>query len=186
MKNVKNSQILAAKRSRAKIQRNVARSRRLLCGISSLSKRNRICKEGQANWYYQRKRASQRLKSLSGGALNLVEDGYKGDMRRHWIKSMSCDHVFKASLKEIVIVGPEKICPFCNGTSEMRRFGSIEAIQEHVHSLSHGNIAFMPENNLGTSDDDYKFACNIHHFIFEGSFEWFLRDPECACHICNL
>lgn len=184
MKKRLNSQTEATKRNRAKIQRNVAKSQQLLCSISALSRGSHFFSRGQGGWYHQRRRASQRLRSLSRGTITFYEDGFRGDMQRHWMKNEVCEHVFKASLKEIYSIGHEKICPFCTVTSDLRRFGSIGAVQEHVYRLSHGNIEFMPENVLGSSSDDYLFSCNIHHFIFEKSFHGFLEAPTRACHIC--
>ena len=137
-------------------------------------------------WYQFRKRAQQRLRSLSNGNLHIHENGYRGDYQRHWIQSSQCEHVFRAGLKEVFTIGADKICPFCNVPNDMRRCGSIAAVQQMVECLSYGNIEFISENELRGPDDLYEFACLIHQFRFKGTYRNFIRSPENFCHICEF
>ena len=137
-------------------------------------------------WYAFRKRANQRLSNLSAGNLVIIEGGYRGDHERHWLKDQRCEHVFKASLKEVVVIGANCICPFCHGTTDMKRYGSVEAIQEHVHCITLGQIEFASDNVLAESSDIYKFICTIHSIILETSFDQFIGHKGEICSICDF
>ena len=109
---------------------------------------------------------------------------YHGHHIRHWLQDTSTEHTFRASLREVALVGADKINPFTNAPIDMDHFGSIGAIVEHVHGLSFGNIYFMDNNVLSGVDDIYTFSCSIH--IFETSFSKFLSDPMGACDLCEF
>ena len=141
--------------------------------------------ENVHSWYQKRKRASQRLRALSPGRIVLIEDGYRGDHRRHWLRNSLCEHIFRASLKEVSVVDAEAICPFCHFPDDLGRFGKLEALQEHVYRRSHGNIAFTEDNTLGSSYDLNEFACLIQGFRFNASYREFDRNPERFCYLCN-
>jgi len=144
------------------------------------------CHEGGNvhGWYQARKRATQRLRSLSGGRLTLVEDGYRGHQSRHWLQDSECEHVFRASLKEVFTIGPDKICPFCNIPEDVSRCGTVAAVQQNVESLSYSNINFIFENELRGPDDLYEFACLVHGVRFKGTYRKFLQDPVNFCNFC--
>ena len=137
-------------------------------------------------WYQLRKLAQKRLRNMSTDNLVIQESGYRGDHERHWIQDGRCEHVFRASLKEVFIIGADNICPFCQIPNDMKRCGSVGAVQQMVESLSYGNIEFIAENVLDQPDDHYEFACLIHRFRFEGSYREFIRDPENFCDICGF
>ena len=94
-------------------------------------------------WYQARKQAQIRLRNMSADNLVFHESGYRGDHERHWIQDVRCEHVFRASLKEVFLIGADKICPFCQIPNDMARCGSVEAVQQMVESLSYGNIEFF-------------------------------------------
>jgi len=137
-------------------------------------------------WYAFRKKANQRLRNLSSGNLIIIENGYRGDNERHWLRDQRCEHIFKASLKEVVVVGANYICPFCYGTRDMQRYGSIDAVQENVHCISLGQIEFSADNVLTASTDRYKFICTNHRIILETSFDQFLEHKGEICSICDF
>jgi hypothetical protein len=137
-------------------------------------------------WYQFRKRANQRLRNISAGNLVIIENGYRGDHERHWFRDQRCEHVFKASLKEVVVIGANCICPFCHETTDMDRYGSIEAIREHVHCISLGQIEFSADNVLAASTDRYKFICTVHRIILENTFDQFIEHEGEVCSICDF
>lgn len=137
-------------------------------------------------WYQFRKRANQRIRNLSAGNLVIMEGGYRGDHERHWLRDQRCEHLFKASLKEVVVIGANHICPFCHGTTDMERYGAVEAVQEHVHCISLGQIEFSADNVLAASTDRYKFICTVHKIILETSFDQFLEHKGELCSICDF
>ncbi len=136
-------------------------------------------------WYAYRKKANIRLRNLSKSQVVIHEGGYRGDHMRHWLQDLRCEHLFRASLKEVVIVGADKICPFCHGTKDMDRYGTIGAVQEHVYGLSNGNIGFLPDNILSSSSEHYWFNCSIHKIRFECSFDRFLDQEADVCPFCD-
>jgi hypothetical protein len=137
-------------------------------------------------WFAFRKRANQRIRNLSAGNLVIVENGYRGDHERHWLRDLRCEHVFKAGLKEVVVIGANNICPFCHGTTDMERYGSVEAIQEHVHCISLGQIEFSANNSLTSSSATYTFYCTNHRIVLEASFDEFLEQCGDICSICDF
>jgi hypothetical protein len=177
--------IVNAKRSKKRIQREAIKSRRLICSVDSIACGHGSNSHKQTGWYQQRKRAQQRLRNMSNGSLVIHENGYRGDHVRHWLQNQNCEHVFKASLKEVVIFGATRICPFCNGSKDMERYGSVEAIQEHVYRLSMETVEFLPDNVLSSSGEDYKFRC-VFHTIFETTFDDFLEKNGDPCPICDF
>lgn len=141
--------------------------------------------------HHQKKRAEKRLRSLSKGHIHLVSDIhfgqlYYGDHIRHWMRDSRCEHIFKATMREVATVGANNICPFCYAPIEMNHYGSSEAVAEHVYNLSYGNIQFLADNILGSVEEAYQMFCLIHNFRFEIQFEKFLADPSDACPICLL
>lgn len=137
-------------------------------------------------WYQFRKRANQRIRNLSAGNLVIMEGGYRGDHERHWLRDQRCEHLFKASLKEVVVIGANHTCPFCHGASDMERYGSVEAVQEHVHCITLGVVEFSEDNVLATSTDRYKFICTVHEIIIENSFDQFIEHKGEICSICDF
>ncbi len=170
-----------------KNRRNVLARQRLLAMVHTLSTGDKLSGHGAAGWYQQRKRASQRLRNLSGGKLLLLENVYRGDHRRHSIKSLECEHVFISSLREFATSGfgadgmenfAKNACPFCTGTNDLRRCGSVAAVQELVWHRSGGKISFAASNILGLSDRYYTFGCEIHGCLFEATFTEFFESSE--------
>ena len=143
------------------------------------------------HWYHQKKRAKQRLKSISNGKIRLVTDPrypqmYYGHHIRHYLVDMETEHIFKASLREVALTGADRINPFTNSPIDLDHYGSLGAIQEHVHGLSMGNIEFLPDNELGEVTDLYEIACLIHHCRLNITFAEFLSDPLGACSFCKF
>jgi len=169
---------------------NLARgSRRLLKSL--FDKHCQPHSRSQDNWYHQKKQAQKRLSSLSKGNIHLVSgihfgQIYYGDHIRHWLRDERCEHIFKATMREVATVGSDNICPFCNVPIEMIHYGSFDAVAEHVNNLSFGNVLFLEHNTLGKIEDTYQMFCLIHDFRFEIAFDKFLADPTDACPICLL
>ena len=143
------------------------------------------------SWYQLKKRAQQRLRTISDGRIRLVTDPcfpqmYYGHHIRHWLQDTKTEHIFKASIREVVQIGVNKINPFTNYPIDMDHYGSIGAIQEHVHGLSMGNLEFLPDNKLGEVSDLYEIACLIHHCRLKMTFSEFLSDPSGACCFCQF
>ncbi len=138
-------------------------------------------------WYQFRKRAQNLLNELSGETLVIHENGYRGNDERHWMlnQKQNCQHVFKASVRDAITIGADRICPFCNGSREMERYGSISAIQEHVRCMTLDSVEFLSDNILTTSNEDYRFYCAIHKTLFESSFDTFLKRNGESCPICE-
>jgi len=137
-------------------------------------------------WYQARKQAQIRLRNMSAGNLIINESGYRGDCSRHRLIQNSCGHAFVASLKEVFLIGADKICPFCQIPNDMTRCGSVESVQQMVESLSYGNIEFVADNVLGRPDELYEFACLIHKFRFQETYRNFIREPENFCFACSF
>lgn len=178
---------MVAKHSKSMVHRNSAQSRQhLLMTIPGLMPANKI-NQDKTGWFQDRKRANQRLRLMSRGALVIIENGYRGNAQRHWIRDVGCGHVFRASIKEIYLVGAKHACPFCNIPDDLGRFGSLAAIQEFVFLTSGGNAEFMPDNYLGGPDDDYGIACNIHGCINNVTWTDFIKtaDTSHSCTYCR-
>lgn len=170
---------LQARRSKVRIAYQAT-----LSLISRMDRRQ--CLDNVANWYQIRKRASQRIRNVSEGQVILLDNGYRGDHRRHWVKDCRCEHVYRISLKELIQLQGQGTCPFCNIPSDLSRCGSIQAVQEHVYRLSHGNIFFLGNNPLGSVDDTYQFQCLIHSLYFLQPFRRFMEAPEHGCDSCAV
>lgn len=161
----------AAKRSRTLLSRGI--------------KRRLASKPNPNTWYQQRKRASQRLRNLSGGNITIFEPGYRGHQRRHWMRSERCEHIFTASLREVALA-KGKICPFCHPPVDLSLYGSVAAVQELVYTLSFGNIQFADENVLKNADDLYEFICQLHRHRYKGTFSKFIKEPMQSCAECSF
>lgn len=134
------------------------------------------------SWYQLKRRAQQRINTLYPGA-RIISNMYHGHHMRHLIQG-PCEHIHKVSLREIAQLG-EKSCPFCFDPVDMDHYGSREAIQEHVHCLSLGNVEFLGSNELKGVNDMYDMVCQIHRgHIFQTPFSEFLSDPTAGCGIC--
>ena len=134
-------------------------------------------------WYQRMKRTSQRLKALSPH-LVLVEKTSRNDFARLRIQDLRCSHVFLASLKEIFLIGEQSICPFCTMPEDLRRCGSIAAVQEFVLHRSDNKISFAHDNHLGACGDLYTYGCQIHRFLFDATFTSFIEDMEKGTEFC--
>jgi len=126
-------------------------------------------------WYQKRKRAAQRIRTISNGQIELFEGGYRGDHRRHYFRDLRCEHVFHASLRELAQGNADEACPFCHPVYDVRRYGSVAAIQEYVHQRSDGKISFADNNRLGSRDAHYTFGCHHHRIHFEATFSNFIE-----------
>lgn len=150
-----------------------------------------VYQERPANWFQMKKRAKQRLRTISNGRIMLVTDPrypqmYYGHHKRHWLLDSETGHTFRASVREVAILGAMKINPFTNKPIDLEHYGTLEAIQTHVHCLSFGNIEFKSDNELRGVDDYYQMACLIHQCRFDIKFSDFLADPTGACMYCNF
>ena len=67
----------------------------------------------------------------------------------------------------------------------MKRYGSIEAVQEHVHGITLGQAEFLADNTLSSSSATYKFFCTLHMIVIEASFDKFLGRNGDVCRLCN-
>ena len=170
--------IIAANRLKAKTTR--------LASLATQLKEGSLRSKGatQNNWYQERKKAVQKLRALSSNRIQLMENGYRGHHRRHWLKDTRCEHVFRASLKEVHSVGAKAACPFCHVPTDLRRCGTVEALQEHVNNLSHGNVFLLNSNELGDPDELYQFDCLLHQYRFWAPYRYFVRQPEYVCPAC--
>jgi hypothetical protein len=173
--------IIEAKRTKARIAR-----------LASMAAQSKACStlhysgSNYPGWFQQKKRLSQRLRSLSNGHI-ILADGYPfmGPRARNWVIDTRCEHVFVVAARELLELGLEA-CPFCNIPEDLKLCGSVEAVQQMVESISYSNIEFLAGNELRGSDDMYEFACLIHKFRFEGSYRSFIHDPVNFCHLCAL
>lgn len=155
---------------------------------------NHNCHPFQNNsthWYQLKKRAKQRLRAISNGKIRLVTDPsypqmYYGHHIRHWLQDVSTEHTFLASLREVALIGADKINPFINFPIDMDHFGSLGAVQEHVYGLSMGNMSFLTDNELNGVDDLYGFSCALHPHRIEMPFSDFLSDPLAGCGLCQF
>jgi hypothetical protein len=171
--------------SKVKSRRRVVARQRLVVKVKSQSEGGHMTGRGVTGWYQARKRAEQRLRSASAGMISLHEGGYRGDQSWHWMQDLRCGHVFLASVREIVLDGAERACPFCYPPQNLSRFGSVEAVQELSLQLSHGNVLFAAENDLRGADDYYDFLCDLVGIRCQQTFHAFVKNcvqgcPECA------
>jgi hypothetical protein len=68
----------------------------------------------------------------------------------------------------------------------MERYGTIEAVQEHVHCISYGLIEFSADNTLASSSDEYTFFCTTHNIVIETSFDHFIQQEGAICNLCSF
>ena len=138
-------------------------------------------------WYHKRKRASQRMRAISGDTVFLAEPGYRGHHARHLWRHDDCGCLFVDSLIGLAAKAKDDLCPYCNigALDDLTRLGSVEAVRELVWAMSTGNVDFEGGNHLGPAGDEYQFVCQIHNFVFSSSFTNFVADPYFACPICG-
>jgi hypothetical protein len=175
-----------AYRFKVKSRRRVAARQRLVVKVKSQTAGDIAMGRGATGWYQARKRATQRLRSVSAGMIILHEVGYRGDGSRHWMQDLRCGHVFLASVREVVLGGADQACPFCHLPKDLNRLGSVEAIQELSLQLSHGNVLFAPENNLRGADDYYDFLCDHVGIRCLQTFNEFVQNSAHGCPQCRL
>ena len=139
------------------------------------------------NWYQERRQAEKRLFEISGGRLALLSRIYSGDGERHQVVHELCGHPFRASMNEVREIGPDRICPHCNITDDLRRFLGMEQIQHYVIEASRSAVYFYAANPLGSPDDQYRFLCMLHRRAFHASFAEFqqMRGETDACPLCR-
>jgi len=167
--------------NKSSIYSHAQRSRRALKSVSNQETINPFTSNSQS-WYQNKRRAQQRINTLYPGA-RIFSNMYHGHHMRHLIQG-PCEHIHKASLSEIAQLG-EKSCPFCFTPLDMDHYGCREAIREHVHCLSLGNIEFLESNELKGVNELYDMVCQIHRgHIFQTPFSEFLSDPTAGCGIC--
>lgn len=139
-------------------------------------------------WYGKRKRASQRLKVISQGSVEIAEPGYRGDDKRHWLRH-ECGCVFTVSLHELAGCNHDEICPLCsiNSLNDLTRFGSVDALGELIRNLTQGRIDFPMGNRLGASSEEYGFVCQVHGgYLFFARFSDVVNDPDKNhCPLCD-
>lgn len=138
-------------------------------------------------WFQLRKRAIQRLRTISEGTIELAEGGYRGHSARHWMRHLDCGCLFRASVQELFHVGSESICPFCNVATvdDMTRFGSAAAVRELVYWMTTG-IDFLETNRLGRASDNYEFICTVHDIRLTATFTDFVSAPDSLCPVCRF
>ncbi len=176
--------------SKSSMHNHASRSRRLIQNQST----NHNCNPFQnnpTNHYQLMKRTRQRLRAIGGEEIRLVTDmrfsqNYFSRNARLWLQDAKTEHIYRASIREIALLGKDKINPFDNFPIDMDQYGSVGAVMEHVHGLSFGNIEFTENNELGEVDDLYEFLCNIHRYRFMTPFSKFLADPMSACATCQF
>ena len=172
--------LILAIRSKARMsqQSNLAVTRRH-SPISSINTNN------LQGWYQQRKKMNQKVRNLSNGNLVIFENGWRPNNDLIWLQDRRCEHVFKFRVNDLFESNADQACPFCHGTHDMKRYGSIEAVQEHVHGISVGQAEFLTDNVLSSSSDTYKFFCTLHRIVIEDSFDEFHERNGDVCHLCN-
>ncbi|MDG5469959.1 hypothetical protein P9J64_16695 [Deltaproteobacteria bacterium IMCC39524] len=181
---------IKGQRSKSSLHSHAMKSRQLI----QRHQANHTCHPFQSNptnWYQLKKRAKQRLRALSNGKIQLVTDirfsqMYYGHHIRHWLQDSKTEHIFRASLKEVALIGAEGINPFINQPIDMDHYGSVGAIQEHVLGMSSGLVEFSADNELRGIDDEYSFSCSIHQHYFIMTFSQFLSGPSDGCGICQF
>lgn len=167
--------------TKSSMHSHAKRSRRALKSISDQHTMNPFTSNTQ-NWYQLKKRAQQRLNFICRGT-RIISGMYHGHHIRHNIQG-PCEHTYRASLREIARLG-EKSCPFCFYPLDMDHYGSVAAIQQHVHCLSLGNIEFLENNELGGVGDMYNMVCQLHPgHISQTPFSKFLSNPTGGCGLC--
>lgn len=186
----KRSVTIKGQTNKSSIHSHAQRSRRHLKSIPHQHTINPYTSNTQSS-YLLRKRAQQRLRAISNGNIRLVTDQrfpqlYSGHHARHYLVDIETEHIFKASLREVALTGADRINPFTNYPIDLDHYGSLGAIQEHVHGLTFGNIEFTEDNELGEVGDLYEFMCGIHRYRFKTPFSAFLADPMGACATCQF
>ena len=136
-------------------------------------------------WYQKRKRADRRIRVISTGKIELFENVYRGDQRRHYFRDLRCGHVFHVSLRELAHGNADQACPYCHPIHDVRRYGSVAALQEYIYQLSHGNILFCAENKLRSADDHYDFNCSLKGIRCKQTFSGFMQNIEYGCPTCH-
>jgi hypothetical protein len=178
----KRSVTIKGQTNKSAMHSHAQRSRRALKSVSHQETFNPFTSNTQ-NWYQLKKRAQQRINTLYPGA-RIISNMYHGHHVRHLIQG-PCEHIYRTSLREIARFR-EQSCPFCFYPIDMDHYGSVSAIQEHVHCLSLGNIEFLHDNELGAVTDLYEMACLIHRCRLNITFSEFLSDPLGACSFCGF
>ena len=180
---IRSVQSTVAQQSKAQFTRSQVRQHRN-------THENKLTPERVLGSFQLLKQANRQLRKMSVGVLSIVDAVYRGHHRRHWMKDDRCEHVFRISLSDLSGVRADHACPYCNPCSDLERFGSIAAIQEHVRELTYGNIHFNAENNIGFDDDQYGFYCAIHDLSFSLTFEDFIHksvdQKGNGCPFCKL
>lgn len=136
--------------------------------------------------YQAWKAATKRIQSISGGALVLTGNSYRGDDHRHQVIHKVCGNRFVISIDEINSKGTDT-CPFCFMSFDLTTFGTIEALQSFVIAESHENAYFYANNVMGAPDEVYSFYCLRHEKPFCTTYSkwWQNRGETNACPECS-
>ena len=140
---------------------------------------------GVTGWFNRRKKANERLHALSEGTIEFAGNGfYRGPSIRHWLKH-TCGCHFLASESEVARLG-EFACVFCgvSNVDDLKRFGSVSAVQELVAIITYENIEFCGSNKLGHADDTYVFYCHVHGERIRCTFSEFVVRSDEICVEC--
>jgi hypothetical protein len=167
---MKNQKSIKKLRSQRRLQRLLKKNPNIFKTPSELKSSST-----KTYWFQKTKRATKKIKHLTNGRVILLSHHYRGDKYRHWVKDTHCRHLFTVSMKQIQKIGDDRTCPYCNPPVDMRSYGDINAIRNHVLELTFGNIDFLPDNTLGLSEENYSFYSYHEKRYFSLSYKAFLE-----------
>ena len=179
-KNRKRRNLIVGIRSKAQIshQSNLA--------VKQCHTHQRFCNSGSTQgWYAFRKRLDKKDRNISNGTLIIFENGWRANNEHIWLQDQRCEHVFLFRITDLDASNADQACPFCHGTQDMKRYGTVAAVQEHVGCMTVDTIEFNSDNILSSSKDTYDWQCVFHRGIqIEASFDSFLERKESICPLC--
>jgi hypothetical protein len=125
-------------------------------------------------WYQFRKSLDNKVRNISNDKLIIFENGWRTNNENIWLQDLRCEHVFKFRTTDLNASSADRACPFCHGTQDMKRYGNVAAVQEHVKCMTMDTIEFLSDNILAYSKDSYTWQCVFHRGLqIEASFDSF-------------
>ena len=140
------------------------------------------------SWFQQRRVAEKTLARESGNTLLLVDNGWRGEDRPHWILHKNCGNYLYLSLDDVRRWGYQSFCPYCQGAQNLAICGDATWFSAFVHVSSCGNANFLEPQTLNSRFDAYSFYCSIHRVIYSTTADAFIKTAGVtnACPHCEI
>jgi hypothetical protein len=138
-------------------------------------------------WFQQRRAMKRTITKVSSNRLVLIDNGCRHETQRHWFHHRNCGNNLFLSPELILKAGPDNVCVYCQGATDMKACGTASLLQKFVYEHSGQKVMTTQQQSLRDTEDEYAFYCIIHRESFFTSFKHFLETasitngcPQCA------